>query len=443
MFPLSRPARQGLATTALALLTVLPTGFTAFHAWRINRPGHVRDVEITLGRRLGLQVTLDAVAYPRPGEILFHGIVLRQEEPRGKGLAEIARAASLRLVQSGRDLIVHADELALRGESPDLAMTQVGSLLQRSGEVPYDRVELTAPSCRLDLGAGLGFSLQDVAATLASEPSGPTVRVAYRLVEPGSKTRCELTLSRDRRVDPVRTTLALKTLEGLPLPARVLDVFFDATDWIGEDARVDGRLTLRRSGGGAWEGDFAGDLHDVDLAALVGRRFPSHRLAGSARVSIENARWGDRPGQGPGWIEAKGKLTSGPGSVGVDLLTALAREMAFRPPSRHARGVDARRSEVDFGALGMAFDMRPDGEIHLAGALGNEHPPDAVLAAGVSPLIHAPEGASSVHGLIKTLVPVAAARPGTLVPLTSESRVLLCLPVAPEVARPTRTMGAN
>ncbi|MDG3005325.1 hypothetical protein [Paludisphaera mucosa] len=442
MFPLSRPARQGLATAALVALTVLPTGFTAFHAWRINRPGHVRDVEITLGRRLGLQVTLDAVLYPRPGEILYRGIVLRQEEPRGKGLAEIARAGSLRLVASGRDLVVHADELALRGESPGLAMTQVGAFLQRSGEVPYDRVEITAPACRVDLGEGLAFQAQDVAATLTAEASGPTLRVAYKLVEPGSKPRCELTLSRDRRVDPVQTTLALKTLEGLPLPGRVLDVFFDATDWIGESARVDGRLTLRQSGGRAWEGEFAGDLHDVDLAALVARRFPSHRLAGSARVAVEKARWGDRPGQGPGWIEAKGRLTAGPGSVGLDLLAALGREMRFRPPSRHAR-IDPRKPEVEFGSLGLAFDMRADGEIHLAGALGNEHAPDAVLAAGSNALIHAPEGASSVHGLIKALVP-ATASPGTMVPLTTESRVLLCLPVAPNIAaRPTRTMGAN
>ena len=441
MFPLSRPARQGLATAALAALTILPTAFTAAHAWRINRPGHVRDVEITLGRRLGLQVTLDAVSYPRPGEILFRGLVLRQEEPRGKGLAEIARATSLRLVESGRELVAHAEDLALRGETPEAAMDQVGGFLQRSGEVPYDRVALTAPTCRVELGPGLGFDLQDVAATLASEPTGPTARVAYRVVEPGSKTRCELTLSRDRRQDPVQTTLALRTLEGLPLPARSLGVFFDAPGWLGESARVDGRLTLRRAGQGPWEAEFAGDLHEVDLAALVGRRFPSHRLAGTARVSIEEARWGDRAGQGPGWIEAKGRLTSGPGSVGPELLAALEREMTFRKPSRPVR-IDPRRPEVDFAALGLAFDMRPDGEIRLAGALGVEHPPDAVLAVGANALIHAPEGAASVHGLIKTLVPVAAARPGTLVPLTTESRVLLCLPIAPD-ARPGRTMGAN
>jgi hypothetical protein len=46
--------------------------------------------------------------------------------------------------------------------------------------------------------------------------------------------------------------------------------------------------------------------------------------------------------------------------------------------------------------------------------------------------------------LIKTLFPVADSPSGVLVPLTSQSRVLLCLPVAPEVASKTgRTLGAN
>jgi hypothetical protein len=83
MFPVTRPFRQGLATLALVVLTVLPTAFVAAWAWRIHRPGHIRDVEIELGRQLGLQVTIEAVRYPRPGEVEFRGIVLRQDEPRG------------------------------------------------------------------------------------------------------------------------------------------------------------------------------------------------------------------------------------------------------------------------------------------------------------------------------------------------------------------------
>ena len=82
MFPLTRPFRQGVATAALFVFTVVPTALVGIHAWRINRPGHIRDVEIELGRQLGIQVSLEGVRYPRPGEVVYRGIVLRHEEPR-------------------------------------------------------------------------------------------------------------------------------------------------------------------------------------------------------------------------------------------------------------------------------------------------------------------------------------------------------------------------
>ena len=112
------------------------------------------------------------------------------------------------------------------------------------------------------------------------------MRASYRVVADGaSGTRCELTLTRDRKAEPVRTTLAFKTMEGLPLPARVLDPFFDSAGWLGPDARVDGALTLRQDGAKDWEAEFQGNLLDIDLAELVGRRFPNHRLRGKARLA--------------------------------------------------------------------------------------------------------------------------------------------------------------
>jgi hypothetical protein len=73
MVPVNRPMRQALATLALFLSTVVPTAWIAAIAWRINRPGHIRDVEIELGGRLGLQVTLQGVRYPRPGKVVYRG----------------------------------------------------------------------------------------------------------------------------------------------------------------------------------------------------------------------------------------------------------------------------------------------------------------------------------------------------------------------------------
>src|SRR5262249_9772157 len=184
--------------------------------------------------------------------------------------------------------------------------------------------------------------------------TNPTLRLAYRLAESGAGTRCELTLGRDRSAETVRTTLLFKTIEGVPLPARVLDVLFDSGDWLGARAKVEGTLALGQRGAGEWEAEFQGKLIDVDLATLVGRRFPRHRLAGPARVAIHSARWGERPGQGPGWIEAQGELLATQGSIGIDLCNALAREMRFRLAPRLAR-VDPRKAEIEFRSLGMAF----------------------------------------------------------------------------------------
>jgi hypothetical protein len=444
MFPLIRPVRQGLATAALFGFTILPTAFVALHAWRVNRPGHIRDVEIELGRQLGLQVTLEGVRYPRPGEQVYQGIVLRQEEARGKGLFEIARAGLVRMVRGEHELTLHAENLKLSGESPKQALGQVESLLQRSRVLPFERISLAARACTIDLGQEqLRYAIGDLAGEFVADPSNPVLRVAYRLVEPGSAARCELMLNRDRGVNPVRMELVLKTLEGLPLPARVLDVFFETGDWLGPRAKVAGTLSLNQASGRDWEAEFQGSLFDVDLANLVGKRFPRHHLAGIARVVLQTAKWGERPGQGPGWREAKGEVAASQGSIGVDLLQALAREMKFRLGSRVSR-LESRKTETEFRSLGLAFDMQPSGEIHLTGALGSEFSPDTVLVSATSPLVFAPRGTASVHGLIKTLFPVADSQSGVMVPLTSESRLLLCLPLAPEIAgKSGRTLGGN
>jgi hypothetical protein len=444
MFPLTRPVRQGLATVLLGCFTVIPTALVGLYAWRINRPGHIRDVEIEVGRQLGLQVTLDGVRYPRPGEVIYEKLVLRQEEPRRKELTEIARAGLVRLVRSDRELTLHAEGLKLSGQSPREALAQLGALIQRSGAIPFARIHLAAENCQVELAReGLHYQVQDVAGEFLADRSRPTLRVAYRLADRGGATRCELTLQRDRLTDPVSTSLVLKTLQGHPLPARVFDVFFDSTLWLGPRAMIDGTLSLAQAGAGDWEAVFQGNLLDVDLATLVGRRFPRHHLSGNARVTVTKAHWGDRPGQGRGWREAKGELLAGQGTIGIALLGALAREMKFRLSPRVTR-LESQKAELEYRALGIAFDMQSNGEIHLAGALGNEFSPDTVLAGATAPWAFAPTGTASVHGLIKTLFPVADSPPGVMVPLTPESRVLLCLPTSPESAATSgRTLDGN
>jgi hypothetical protein len=444
MFPVTRPHRQAAATLALVALTVAPTVYVVATAWTISRPGHRRRVEAEIGRLLGLQVSVGAVRYPRPGEVEYQAVVLRQEEPRRKGLTEVARARSVRLRRGDRELTLEAEGLGLRAESPRAALAQVGALLQRSGGDPVERVSLSAPECDLDLGAGVPpYRFREVVVDFLADPSAPNLRASYRVASEGSNTRCELTLTRDRKAEPVRTTLVIKTMEGLPVPARVLDPFFDSAGWVGSGARVDGALTLRQDGARDWEAEFQGNLLDIDLAALVDRRFPTHRLRGKARLAVGSARWGDRPGQGFGWVEARGEISAGPGVIGFGLLQALSTEMKFRKGPRVGRLVSTGQVDLDYRALAFTFNLTGDGEIRIEGALGNEFPPDVVIAgpSASAPLAYAPQGAANVRGLIKTLFPVTEINHGAMVPLTEKSRLLLCLPVPPDLA--SKPIGGN
>jgi hypothetical protein len=442
MLPLTRPHRQALVTLAMGVLTVVPTVYVAFTAWRIGRPGHIRDVEIEIGRSIGLQVTLEGVRYPRPGEVVYQGMVLRQDEPRRGTQVEIARAKTVRLRKSGRELALETDGLTLRAAGPRQAMAQVGTLLGGVGDGAYRQVSLAAPSCTVDLGGGsargLKFELKDVAATFQNDSRAPGLSASYRLVDAGGSTRCELSLTRDRKAEAVETTVSLKTMEGVPLPARVFDAFFESGDWLGNAARVQGALTLRQAGSSDWQAEFSGELFDVDLKTLFERRFPRHQMTGLAHVVIKAATWANRPGQGFGWAAAEGELTTGSGTIGLDLIHALASEMRFRPSPR----INPRQPELAFSSLGFTFALTSNGDIQLGGGFRNQFAPDDILVANDQPRLKAPSGAANVRGLLKTLFPSNA---DTLAPVTADSQLLSrFLPLPPAVAsRGGRGLGAN
>ena len=109
-----------------------------------------------------------------------------------------------------------------------------------------------------------------------------------------------------------------------------------------------------------------------------GPAVPGPRMNGLGRLALKSARWADRPGQGYGWVEAPGELTSGQGTIGLGLLRALDTEMKFRLPPKLAWL--ALAGSIDFRTLGFSFAMTPDGELRFDGVLGNEFAPDAVLA---------------------------------------------------------------
>ena len=63
-----------------------------------------------------------------------------------------------------------------------MAWPRLGVLLQRSGQMPYERLNLTAPSCQLELGQGsLQFTVRDVAGEFLVDTSAPALKLAYRV----------------------------------------------------------------------------------------------------------------------------------------------------------------------------------------------------------------------------------------------------------------------
>ena len=201
---MNRLNRQTVATAALLVLTVVPTVYVVWTAWSISRPAHLHAIEAELGRRLGLSVTIGSVRYPWPGEVVYRGVVLHRTEATAKGSMEVARADWVRLRRGGRDVTIEVQGLQFQAEDPRRAMVQVGALLEKSGESPYERVSLTAPTCDLNLGEGIApYRLRELIGQFDADRDVPAIRASYRMVYSGSSTRCELNLTRNRKAEPV------------------------------------------------------------------------------------------------------------------------------------------------------------------------------------------------------------------------------------------------
>jgi hypothetical protein len=438
MFTLTHPLRQVLATAALCVFCVAPTAYVGWTAWAVRQPGHRLEVEAELGRSLGVHARVARVTYPRPGVVEYRGVVLAAESPSANAArpAELARAELVLARRDGRDLSLTTDGLRLSGGSPRQTMIQVAALLQRAIGGHFDRINLAARTCQLDLGNAAGrFTLNDVAASCQWKDGEPVVTASYRLVDDGRAPRCELVLTRDRQRTSPRTVLSFKTTDGEPISARVLTPYFDSAGWFGLDATIEGELSLQQVGAGDWEADFRGSVLDVDLGTLIRRLSPAQRLTGRGRIVVDRARWGDQPGRGCGWVIARGELVGSRGQIGLDLIRSLQSQLQFKVPAK----IDPRYPDWTFESLGLAFELKADGMIRFAGALGEEYAPGAVLVQNerAVPLVCAPDGLGTVAGLVRALIPTSDAKPDLLVPASFESRAIqryLPLPVARSVS---------
>jgi hypothetical protein len=431
---INRLYRQIIATVFVATALILPTCGMLWWAWTLNRPGHVRDVEVRLSKMLGMQVGLEAVRYPRPGEMVLMHPVFRQEEPRGKIFREVARARYMVVREEGEQVFVEASEMTLMADHAESAMSRLGSLLQKTptdGETAT-RLNFSVDTCHLLIdesaaGKPSESRWQQVAGWLENRPDQAIIQASGWSSTGPKPSRCELKLARRRSGEKATTSIEIATMEGPPLPATIADPVFDATGWLGEKSLIQGQFRFTQIENAPWQAEFSGTLDQIDLSKAVTGRFGPHRISATGRINLTKALWGDRPGQGSGWKEIEGDLTAGPGTVSHGMLLSMGQQMKFRIVPEWIRA--SKPGEiVEFGSLGLQFSLTEDGLVKFSGACGPDFGRDVVATSGGKdrprPIVAAPQGIVTVRGLIKTLFPVDFAQADFLVPSTRASQAL-------------------
>ncbi|GIW88920.1 MAG: hypothetical protein KatS3mg108_3244 [Isosphaeraceae bacterium] len=438
MSPLRRPARQIAATALVVAGLILPTLGVIVHAWRINQPSHVVDHEKALSGLLGLHVSITRVEYPRPGESVFHDLVLRREEGTGptSRLAELARLPRVRLITEDHAAHLHTDELTLTISSPSELADLLASLAPRAvagvarinliaGEVQF------APNLPTDTPVA---SLRDLAATLQAHPGSTTLSASSRWGDQPDAPRLELVASRSPTPEGTLTDIQFQ-IDDDEAPVAVLQPWVDPHAWFGSEATVRGLARFERTDREPWRARFSGVIRSIDLQQLVAGRFPNAALSGRADLTLTEALWASLPrGQGFGWTTARGRLEARDGSISGSLLQALITHLQFRPTD----AIDLDADSVPYARLGLDFELDHNGQLRLLGSVSAAPTPNTVALAsnGSSPLLLAPPAAASVRGLWKTLFPTPT---DTLIPATAESGGLLRhLPLPPAGSTPVR-----
>ena len=190
---LTRPHRQVAATIALALFTIAPTLWVSRTVHALGRPGHARDVEAEIGRRLGLLVHIGNATHPRPDVDVLRDVSLRMDDA---GHGEIARAASVRLVRSSGEMTLKVEHLALNADDASDALGRIVILMRRMATSGDARVSLVADRCDVTMN-GRVEALRDLAAIVQLDRSSPSLSASYLIADDDSRdrTRCELSVT--------------------------------------------------------------------------------------------------------------------------------------------------------------------------------------------------------------------------------------------------------
>ncbi len=414
---LHETTRRTLCRVAFLALCVAPTIAVLAWAASANSSHRESEAENELAAALELAVSIDDVAYPRPGVAIYSGVVLSDGETR-RVVAEVERLECVR-TDEGTSLIaahVEADAAQL-----DRLWNVVDRLLRvrRATRQPPLRFSVE----RLTLhgaDAGDSVTLSRVGGQLACGDEASRAGLRFSLPESPSSEPVQLVVQRSHGADPLTTRLELRT-GGAPLPLAAVRGVFPALRHLGERADFTGQLWASNSGGDRWSGELIGRLRRVDLDALVARQFP-HKLSGEAEITLQKLAFAD--GRATRLV---GRFEAGPGVVGRSLIDSAVDSLGMRAANPDVgRENDAGNDLIAYERLAIGFDVDGQQATIEGTCPSSADASDAATLCAMrdafGPLLYEAERPqTSTLGLIRLLV-----SPGDLeVPATRETDWLL------------------
>jgi hypothetical protein len=354
VFRLHETTRRTFCRVVFLALCVAPTVAVLAWAASSNSSGRITNAERELTTALELAVEIDDIADPRPGVVVYSGIVLSDADT-GR---IVAKVEGLQAVETSEGTSLIASHAEADAQSLDRLWRVVDRRL-RVGRATAER-PLRMSIERLTLhGANSGDAVTflHVGGQLVHDDASSRAGLRFSLPESASSEPVQLVVRRAHDAGRPTSRLELRT-GGAPLPLAVLRNLFPALAHLGERADFSGQLWASRTGddGATWTGELAGRLRSVDLDALVTRQFP-HKLSGDADVALERFAFADGR-----LTRMAGRLEAGPGVVGQSLIDAAVDALAMRAAS-HAgnlatsESTNRRDDLLKYERLAVAFDI--------------------------------------------------------------------------------------
>ena len=420
MFQLHDKTRRRVCVVGFIALGVLPT--LAVGCWCLSRhvPGYARAEAQELSRRLGLDVTLGGLKHVRPGVVLYEQFEAADPETGQTilrcRLLEIARGQ--RTDQQGRRraaVTMTASQPVVETASLD----RVWQCLQRTLEGSYGPLEADFRFRASEMTLQAAHDAQTLTAVqgaIERLSGGVQAQLDFRLAGADAPEPAHIRVVRNRQASPPASGFELSTGGG-ELPCNVLAMGLAELAPLGPRCRFRGSIWANETPDG-WQGELAGQLVALDLGALVTDHFP-HRLAGSADVTIQSARF--RRGR---LEEGSATVTAGPGTIDRSLIASAIDRLGLvagaAPPSDDEC--------VPYGQLAFLVTLDAQG-LHLFGRCSSAEPGTILSHDGRRLLGEPIEQPTSAVALVRTLVPQNAVQ----VPATRQTDWLLRHLPVPEV----------